>query len=432
MPTLTYTDTGLAASTTYQYRVRAKNSSGVSAWSNTASATTFAAPPATPTFTVQATTQTTIATRITGDSMATYKIEVSHPSTPTAWRTVHNGTITPTDSNLDFNITGLMPGVEYNIRVTAYNSEGTPSASSATGTGATKSIMLYVGTVTTTTAKVNFDNITGATNYDIDVTTDNPGGSPTWTNKYSGAGTVDGAQRTTTLTGLTAGTTYYIRGRARNATENGGYSALVTAVLIPAAPTGVQAAATSTTAIKVDWTAVPGAASYIVERSANGTSGWTSVGTPTTNQFTNSSLTTGTTYYFRVFAVNSGGQSAASSVVSATTSVTAPPTPTGFTATVVSDSRIDLSWSSAAGAVSYLVEKSTDQSNWTTAYNGAATSVQVTGLASDTMHYFRARATNAGGDSAWSTTISKATLPVTPTLTVIGTTQTSVTIRINA
>jgi hypothetical protein len=39
-----YPDTGLAASTTYVYRVRAYNSSGESAWSNEASATTPAAP----------------------------------------------------------------------------------------------------------------------------------------------------------------------------------------------------------------------------------------------------------------------------------------------------------------------------------------------------------------------------------------------------
>src|SRR4029450_11170555 len=38
----TYTDTGLAATTTYSYRVRAFNSVGPSAYSNTATATTSA------------------------------------------------------------------------------------------------------------------------------------------------------------------------------------------------------------------------------------------------------------------------------------------------------------------------------------------------------------------------------------------------------
>lgn len=42
--TTAWTDTGLATATTYEYQVRAVNSAGPSAWSNTASATTAAAP----------------------------------------------------------------------------------------------------------------------------------------------------------------------------------------------------------------------------------------------------------------------------------------------------------------------------------------------------------------------------------------------------
>ena len=43
-----YSNTGLAASTAYTYRVRAKNSGGTSGYSNEASATTLAAPPPPP------------------------------------------------------------------------------------------------------------------------------------------------------------------------------------------------------------------------------------------------------------------------------------------------------------------------------------------------------------------------------------------------
>jgi hypothetical protein len=45
----TATHSGRSASTTYYYWVRARNSIGVSGWSNRASATTFAVAPATPT-----------------------------------------------------------------------------------------------------------------------------------------------------------------------------------------------------------------------------------------------------------------------------------------------------------------------------------------------------------------------------------------------
>lgn len=88
------------------------------------------------------------------------------------------------------------------------------------------------------------------------------------------------------------------------------------------APTGLVATAYSSSQINLTWNAVTGAASYIVERSLNGITGWTSVGTPATASYSNTGLTGNTTYYYLVKAVDAGGTSEPSSTVNATT----PPT----------------------------------------------------------------------------------------------------------
>ena len=90
-------------------------------------------------------------------------------------------------------------------------------------------------------------------------------------------------------------------------------------VTVPAAPTGVTATATSSSAITVSWTASTGATSYTVLRSSSSTGAFTSVGTSTTTSFSNTGLTASTTYYYKVTATNSAGMSAASAVASATT-----------------------------------------------------------------------------------------------------------------
>lgn len=87
-----------------------------------------------------------------------------------------------------------------------------------------------------------------------------------------------------------------------------------------AAPTNPAATALDSTSIRVTWTAVAGASSYVVERSADGATGWTQVGTPAGETFTDTGLTASTAYYYRVSARSvDGQQSASSSTVNATT-----------------------------------------------------------------------------------------------------------------
>ncbi|MBV8780523.1 MAG: NPCBM/NEW2 domain-containing protein, partial [Phycisphaerae bacterium] len=87
------------------------------------------------------------------------------------------------------------------------------------------------------------------------------------------------------------------------------------ATSVPSAPTGVAAAALSASSIKISWAATSGAASYSLDRSTDGAS-FTTVATGiTATSYTDGSLGSNTTYYYRIRAVNSAGSSGNSSVV---------------------------------------------------------------------------------------------------------------------
>ncbi len=85
---------------------------------------------------------------------------------------------------------------------------------------------------------------------------------------------------------------------------------------VPAAPTGLNATA-GNAQVALSWTGSAGAASYSVYRSTTSGSETLLVSGLTATSYTNTGLTNGTTYYYKVTAVNSAGESAKSSEVSA-------------------------------------------------------------------------------------------------------------------
>jgi hypothetical protein len=85
----------------------------------------------------------------------------------------------------------------------------------------------------------------------------------------------------------------------------------------PAAPSGLAAVA-GNQQISLTWNASAGATSYHVKRGTVAGGPYTQVAAPTTNSDTDTGLTNSTAYYYVVSAVNSYGESANSSEISAT------------------------------------------------------------------------------------------------------------------
>ena len=143
---------------------------------------------------------------------------------------------------------------------------------------------------------------------------------------------VQSAKESFTVAGLEPGVTYYWRivGKTMaNVTRNGPLYSFTTSGggAIPPAPTGLTATAVSATRIDLSWSDVAGEEGYKVERKLSSATTWTQIAMPaanvTTYQDTNSGLTAGTTYNYRVRAYTSAGNSSYSNTVTVST-----PTPT--------------------------------------------------------------------------------------------------------
>jgi fibronectin type 3 domain-containing protein len=173
----------------------------------------------------------------------------------------------------------------------------------------------------------------------------------------------------------------------------------------PSAPTGLTATGGSGQ-VTLSWTASSEATSYnVYEGSSSGGEGSTPVATGiTSTTYTVSGLTNGTTYYFKVTAVDTAGTSGDSNEASATPELSAPSAPTGLTATGGSG-QVALSWTASTGATSYNVyEGSSSGGEGPTpiATGIASTTYAVTGLTNGTAYYFKVAAVNTAGTGGYS------------------------------
>jgi hypothetical protein len=181
-----------------------------------------------------------------------------------------------------------------------------------------------------------------------------------------------------------------------------------TFMTIPAAPATLNATSTGTTSIQLTWPDVAHDTGYLIERSPNGSNSWVQIGTTGTSVVTydDTGLTANTTYYYRVRATGSVGNGNYSDVASATTDAQVPAAPSGLTATQIGASaNAKLQWTdNASDETGFKIESSPDGSAWTEIDTVGADVEQDNVNNADNL-YFRVRAYNANGDSAYSNVV---------------------------
>ncbi|WP_301002435.1 fibronectin type III domain-containing protein [Capsulimonas corticalis] len=330
--------------------------------------------------------------------------------------------------NPNYTNTSLTNGTTYYYVVTAVNASGTSSDSnvaSATPGVAPAIPANFVGTAQTGQVTISWTAVSGAVGYNIY----RVGGgvssiyAPVYynvtSNPFVDSSVVNGTSYS-----------YYITSVGSNGAESD-YSA--GPALTPIGqPTGVTATplAAGSPQVQISWTAGAGAAgSKIYRGTTSGGESATPIATISDQSvtYTDTGLTNGQAYYYKVSSTNSGGESTQSAEVTATP-MAAPTAPTNLVA-VAANQHINLSWTTVTGAASYTILRGTASGgpySTTVASGVTATNYQNLGLTNGTTYYYVVTATNVGGTSGNSNQASATPgiAPATPT-NLVATGQTS-------
>ena len=332
-----------------------------------------------------------------------------------------------------FVLKGLAANTTYVFMVRARDNprRGPPSAMVSATTSGTPPVVTVpaapVGVSATGGTKqvtVSWPAVIGATSYNI------------YWSSTSGVTTangtkVSGATSPAVLTGLADGTTYFVIVTAVNSAGESAASAQVAATTLvatpppptptpPVAPTGVSATG-GNEQVTVSWPAVTGATSYNIYWS---TSSGVTTATGTriagvSSPFVHTGRTASTSYFYVVTAVNSAGESPASSEVSATTNpppVAVPAAPTGVVA-VGGTKQVTISWNPVSGATSYNLYWSTTLGVTVangTKIAGVTSGFVHTGRADGTAYFYIVTAVNSAGESIASAQVTATTSPAPP------------------
>ena len=321
--------------------------------------------------------------------------------------------------------TAVVASTTYFYEVRAYNAGGYSSVSnsaSATTSSAPAAPSSLNATASTSTASIALtwtDNSSNETNFEVLRGTDGI--------NYNHLATTSANAISYTDNAVSASTTYYYEVRAYNGF---GYSAVsnsasATTAGPPNAPSGLSASASATLKqVALGWTDnSTNETNFEVRRGTDGIN-YTHLATTSANvvSYTDTSVSSSTTYYYLVRAYGSLGYSAVSNAATTTTGAI-PVSPSGLG--LVSSTtalEIDLSWAdNSDNELAFLVERSTTSP--TTGFKSIATpaanstTYADTNLTAGTLYYYRVSADNGYGTSTPSAVASAtaASAPNAPT-----------------
>lgn len=419
-----HSDTTVAPGTTYTYRVRATNAEGASAYSDTATASTLQAPPATPVgleAMVLSNREIRLAWQDASTNEAQFRIERKLVGGAADFRQIATlNAVAGDGSQVTFTDTQLTPGTAYAYRVRTSNNGGnSPYTDIVEATTLPNAPGVPSGLKVTAVSQsvLRLDWLDGSSNetgFRIEQSLDGQ--------NFSQIHLTLANVVTYDREGLQADTRYYFRVRATNTGGDSSFSNIASALTLPEkpnAPGGLNATATSPTSIRLQWNDLSSnETAFRIERSLNGVDFAPRVTVVAgTTTYTDQQVDPSTTYHYRAIAVNTGGESDPSNVAMATTPAVPPSAPTALTVTVVSQSELRLAWTDTSGTeTGFEVERRSGDAGFGPLITKAANSTSHTdsGLVSNTEYVYRVRAVNDGGVSAFTPGVGKLTLPAAP------------------
>lgn len=347
-----FNDVGLAVSTVYHYDIFAYNGSGTTINYNTVNpfegnrSTLALEPTAQPTgliFSNHTTTGLRLAFNVAAGSPTGYLIvrKVGSPSgVPPADGQAYSlgpeldGTIVFIGNSSQFDDAGLTSGTIYHYTVYSFNGVGQAinyltlpvGLSGSTITLPDVPIALAATQPQQTSITANWSSVTGAVNYQVEVSLDN------FTTLLSGYNPKVVTSTSEVISGLSSGITYQYRVRATNASGFSMYSNTINQITVPATPIAEVVSSPGANDFVARWNSISGAESYELDVSTNNFITLLPNYNPrqvpgTLTQETVVGLSPGTQYQYRVRAKNAGGLSPSSNTVPVTTTTGGGSTP---------------------------------------------------------------------------------------------------------
>ena len=392
--TTSYTNTGAKEGTTYYYKVKAANGAGESAYSNVVSGKVVVTPkPAAPVVKIgnSATSGKPVLTWNAVPGATSYKVYRA---------TSQNGTysLLGTVTATSYTNTGAKAGTAYWYKVKAVNSAG-ESAYSNVVSGKVKSVtpklsapVVKIGhSASSGKPMLTWNAVSGATSYKVYRATSQNG-------TYSLLGTVTTTSYTNT--GAKAGVTYYYKVKAVNSAGESAFSNIVSGRATVTTLTMGHSATSGKP--QLTWKAVSGAASYKVYRATSKNGAYSVINTTKALTYTNTGAALGTTYYYKVEALNASGKSMGFSAI--VEGKVAPVLAVGYSSV---SGKPQLTWKAVPGATEYQVYRSTQQNSGYSKINTTtSTSYVNTGAKAGTTYYYKIVAVKGTAVSDFSNIVS--------------------------
>jgi fibronectin type 3 domain-containing protein len=324
-----------------------------------------------------------------------------------------------TTASASFNNTGLTIGTSYYYKVRAYRTVsgtriyGVFSAATSGKTVPTQVTNASAVSLRYNSLMVSWGGVTGVTGYEI----------------WSAVGADSGYTKLVTTTsttytgsGLVTGTAYYYKIRAYRTigeeTYYGAFSSTVSAVPTLEIVANAQAAASGFASINLSWSEVSGADGYQIWRAVGADSGYAPLTTSASAAYSDSGLSTGTTYYYKVRAYRT--ESASTFYGAFSLSRFATPALGGVTnanAAPTEYNSIGVSWDAVDGANGYEIWRAVGGDRGYAKLTDTATVTHGdTGLVTGTTYYYKVRAFRTIGETRVYGAFSPAVSAATPVL----------------
>lgn len=204
-------------------------------------------------------------------------------------------------------------------------------------------------------------------------------------------------------TGLTTGKTYYYKicawANGASSLVSSSDSPIVSARPTPNTPANFKATLAGYDSVKLSWSAVSGATGYRIYQASSSTGTFSLLKTTTAASCTNTSLTTGKTYYYKVCAYHlEGSANVCGSYTAAAKAKPVPAVPSSIAVARYNSSSIKTSWAAVRGASGYQVWRATySGGTYSLVKTTASTSWINSSLTKGKYYYYKVRAYHLEG-----------------------------------